>query len=434
MSNFFNPSITNREEEKKRAVASKKEEEQIARDKKKVKKKQETMSYKESFNAIWSSIVIMAVGFWTGLTFAWSSAMEFINFSGKLSAILVNHFGDGSSVIMEHNTRVTESALIYILMFPFYILTGISGLFIYNSKYSEGEMAGKRIFSEDTSFMRKIWYPKKNGSFLHKLTNIPPFLYIFGNTRHTDSSTFTPSLFSMAGLLEKFPYIASFFLPILFTIIISPTIRPSLISMVITTAVIIYFVVDAIYQIWKGQSIQDMVDGAIPAEEPKGMSGGFGDAKTMDRVEAMAGNGSILLIISRLLYSFFHIIMGVLSIIPAAYGSSFYVWFVSVFAWMFHKVSLKQLLKELNRNSSTYKRGGENNRESGLIDVLIPFMTDRKGIIASIICILISMSVLIQILDDSPLFVILSAIVVLSGLTMGALADIGMNGMIREEK
>jgi hypothetical protein len=420
MNNLFGPRTTSTssstvEDEKKRAALAKIEEEQIQRDKKRLEKKKETMSYQESFSMMWNVIVITVVGLWDGLKFAWVTAMAFMNLAGKLSEFIVNHFGYGNSVIMGHNKRVAESAFVYILMLPFYIMAGITALFIYNIKDETGE----RVFGKDKSFLRKWMYPTKTDDQWKQILMTFPLKFVFGPTRLLDSSTYEQNAWTTTGRwLKSLPYIASFFLPILFLISAAPTIRPSILSIALTTAAIAYFVGDGIMKLFTGSSISEHVEKGMPSQDTSSSITGDQLNGHAEELKTMGENTSTMVVVAKVGYSLLMVIVGILAIIPAAYCSSFYIWFVTMFAFFVHNVPLKKILKELNENSKSQK---------GVAGRIIPGMTDWKGTITSIICILISMSVLIQIENDTPLFLILSAMVVLSGLAIGGCADQFLN-------
>lgn len=453
-------------QEKRKAALAKKEEETIKRNKKKEAKKQDAMTPKESFLLVWNIMVIMVVGFVDGIKWAWNSAMEYMNFAGKLGTILVDALGEGNSIQKDNNARVAGSALSYIIMLPLYILAGISGVFIYNIKNDKNE----RLFTKKNSSMRSALH---HGSLIkYLLTSISPFVHMVRLIQYTDTSnydydtTIQKKLPTKVGdVLVKFPYIASFFIPILIFIVACPTLKPSLFSILLTTAVISFFVGDQIFQIWTGKSYYQEAEelasqrNALDEDSPDfmgvGLDGqinpfveanikkmGLGDVSDMSNMAPPKSNpvstgsgpnsnqlqaaasmtvGGIAL---KLAHSLFHVILGLLSILPAAYGSAFYVWTVTLVSWVLQDVTLKRILSELNTNSDSFQSKTENKTIRTEIRGLVSVMNSFKCVITSIFCILISMSVLLQIHEDTPLFVILSAIVIVGGLILGGSADI----------
>ena len=140
-----------------------------------------------------------------------------------------------------------------------------------------------------------------------------------------------------------------------------------------------------------------------------------------------AGNMTVIGVAGKVAYSVVHILLGVLSIIPAAYGSAFYIWFVPLFSWIVHRISLKRILHELTLNGEAFAHKKKNPTFRESIRRLIPGMTPMKSLITSILCILMSLSVILQIQNDPPLFIILTAIIVLCGLMFGGAMDVFLN-------
>lgn len=437
-------------------VKEKKEEARIQRDNKRAAKKQSTLSTSDQLKIIWDGIVIFIIGAWTSAKATWALVSEYMNLSMKLSKYAVESIGEGNSEVRAHNILVLSEAVKYVVMTPFYIMAGMSGVFIYKMTKPD---TNERKFSIQNSFIRRMLH---DGRYLY-LALMTPIVYIIKWLQTSDKKAYEANSLNLASFLAGKPHIASFYIPVFLLIAFFPTVYPTLSSLIIATLYIAYCVVDNIIEMGTGVSIDERVDAAMSknaktVENPlhtsrskiKGGSAmpansSFAKNADMNDWAKYQENGSsikptdvqgsgkmpggllnmgIVGIILWIIYGLFQIAVGLLSVIPASFISGCYIWGITLFSYMLNGTAFIDVLKSLHKDSEAYAEPKSTNTAVRIKQWLVTILTNFKGLCISTICSFISLIVLLKIQSDPALAFISGGVLFLGGVSLGIFFDV----------
>jgi len=361
----------------------------------------------KTFTELFNILVVFILTGWETLTKTIESIQSSINISQHATDLLGKWFATSDVIEQnEHNIKVIVPIITSALMAPLYMWTGITGVFIYSTA---GTVDKTRGLDTENSATRD-WI--QNSKLMNNKYFNMVFKYIVYPFQKVDDSKFG------RGILYKnitdYPYVFIYFISILIIMLMFPSLQPTLFFYLVILAYICYKIFQSCY----GFLVAPNIVANFPNVEKS-------PEQVVESDDFVSANMPLYV---KVAYVFSQILLGLLSLVPAARLCSLYVWIMSIFTFnvaaSYKKAQVgttyvspfKQVVKNMAENAKN---------KPGLLGAVLTILNYNKCLCIALLISLMSIIALFSVvINDSAFASMAAAGIVVYTCVCGVFADV----------
>lgn len=353
---------------------------------------------------------------------------DYLNLPKKIADFIVEQFSESiSNTEKKVSKEILEPSFRIVVMFPFYLLMAMNAIVINKSLLNNG----KREASKENVKVRNFMH---NSPLVKQMEQFVP--YILGPTKIFDDFSFDDK--DTYYMKHKTTNVIVFFITLLTSIFIFPSLMPSLQSYILTAVLEFFIFAKYVYNMFAKTPITEDDTGGIDTSntDPISVSKSLPDGSIALYPNQSLASGMISsATIAGGVYNAFivlgHFIMAVLFTIPATFIMVLYTWIFKLFGPWFLFLGKRNFLTVIQDVNNEEIKNRPNPSQKP-IQYLFYWLYKYKAIIAGGLISIIGSISLFQLSDDILKIVSIS-IMVLFSITFGSLFQYIMNKLSGSE-